>query len=90
MTVSFSLSHEVKVADFKDYIKTLSADSDFKYAEQFEVNFVFSYCNIIIVTLLGQKKHVLFLRHLCNSSRADVLINFISKLKEQRLNLYFF
>lgn len=29
-------SHEVKVADFKDYIKTLSADSDFKYAEQFE------------------------------------------------------
>ncbi|XP_061167523.1 tyrosine-protein phosphatase 10D-like [Saccostrea echinata] len=29
-------SHEFKVADFKEYIKTLSADSDFKYAEQFE------------------------------------------------------
>jgi hypothetical protein len=25
------------VSDFKEYIKILSADSDFKYAEQFEV-----------------------------------------------------
>ncbi|XP_048769835.1 tyrosine-protein phosphatase 10D-like isoform X2 [Ostrea edulis] len=29
-------SHEFRVADFKEYIKILSADSDFKYAEQFE------------------------------------------------------
>lgn len=33
----FSFSHEFRVADFKEYIKILSADSDFKYAEQFEV-----------------------------------------------------
>ncbi|KAK3098725.1 hypothetical protein FSP39_022407 [Pinctada imbricata] len=29
-------SHLVQIGDFKEYIKTLSADSDFKYAEHFE------------------------------------------------------
>ena len=35
----FFCSHEVKIADFKEYVKTLSADSDFKYAEHFEVSY---------------------------------------------------
>lgn len=30
-------SHPVNIADFKEHVRAMSADSDFKYAEEFEV-----------------------------------------------------